>query len=124
MEHRPASAILLLIPHCWFNHATAAPSICGRSRDDPAIATFSLNSTLQIPSLKPKRRCTIFASSGRCSMAGWREIKESAETSVTTMQKWGSLFSFLLTVTFIVPPWIYLVGDLRAAIGPFAYALA
>lgn len=57
-------------------------------------------------------------------MAGWREIKESAETSAATMQKWGGLASFLLTVTFIVPPWIYLVGDLRAAIGPFAYALA
>jgi hypothetical protein len=57
-------------------------------------------------------------------MAGWREIKESAETSATTMQKWGGLASFLLTVTLIVPPWIYLVGDLRAAIGPFAYALA
>ena len=57
-------------------------------------------------------------------MAGWREIKESAESSATTLQKWGSLSSFLLTVTFIVPPWIYLVGDVRAAIGPFAYALA
>ena len=57
-------------------------------------------------------------------MAGWTEIKESTETSISTIQQWGSLSSFLLTVTFIVPPWIYLVGDLRAAIGPFAYALA
>ena len=57
-------------------------------------------------------------------MAGWKEIKESVETSAATMQKWGGLASFLLTVTVIVPPWIYLVGDLRAAIGPFAYALA
>ena len=57
-------------------------------------------------------------------MAGWREIKEPAETSATTMWKWAGLSSFLLTLTFIVPPWIYLVGDLRAAIGPFAYALA
>jgi hypothetical protein len=57
-------------------------------------------------------------------MAGWRDIKESEEPSVTTMQKWSSLSSFLLTVTFIVPPWIYLVEDLRAAIGPLAYALA
>jgi uncharacterized membrane protein YwaF len=57
-------------------------------------------------------------------MAGWREIKEPAETSATTMWKCAGLTSFLLTITFIVPPWIYLVGDLRAAIGPFAYALA
>lgn len=41
-----------------------------------------------------------------------------------TMQKWGGLASFLLAVAFIVPPWIYLVGDLRAATGPFVYALA
>lgn len=57
-------------------------------------------------------------------MAGWTEIKESPETPIATVQRWGSLSSFLLAVTFIIPPWIYLVGDLRAAIGPFAYALA
>jgi hypothetical protein len=54
------------------------------------------------------------------------EVRQDANTEISamTMQKWGGLASFLLTVTFIVPPWIYLVGDLRAAIGPFAYALA
>jgi len=41
-----------------------------------------------------------------------------------TMQKWGGLASFLLAVTFIVPGLIYLVGDLRTALGPWAYALA
>jgi hypothetical protein len=41
-----------------------------------------------------------------------------------TMQKWGALASFLLAVVFIVPSLIYLLGDLRTAIGPFAYALA
>ncbi len=41
-----------------------------------------------------------------------------------TIQKWGGLASFLLAVAFIVAPLIYLVGDLRDAIGPFAYALA
>jgi len=57
-------------------------------------------------------------------MAGWREIKESAATSAMTMQKWGGLASFLLAVAFIVPPWIYLTGNLRAATGPLVYALA
>jgi hypothetical protein len=57
-------------------------------------------------------------------MAGWREIKESAQTSAATMQKWGGLASFLLVVAFIVPPWIYLTGNLRAATGPFVYGLA
>ena len=71
-------------------------------------------------------------------MAGWREIKESAErngnvrvrtdanarTSSLTTQKWGGFASFLLAVAFIVPPLIYLLGDLRDAIGPFAYAPA
>lgn len=32
--------------------------------------------------------------------------------------------SFLLAVAFIVAPLIYLVGDLRDAMGPFAYSLA
>ena len=40
------------------------------------------------------------------------------------MQKWGGLASFLLAVAFIVPSWIYLTGDLRAANGPLAYDLA
>lgn len=41
-----------------------------------------------------------------------------------TMQKWGGLASVLLAFTFVVPRWIYLVGDLRTALGPFAYGLA
>jgi hypothetical protein len=71
-------------------------------------------------------------------MAGWREIKESAESngnvrvprdanvsaSAATMQKWGGLASFLMAVASIVPSWIYLTGNLREAIGPFVYALA
>lgn len=57
-------------------------------------------------------------------MASWSNIKESPAHPSPTMQKWGGLASFLLAVTFIVPPWIYLVGDLRAIAGPFVYALA
>lgn len=41
-----------------------------------------------------------------------------------TMQKWGGLASLLLAITFVVPRWIYLVGDLRTALGPLAYGLA
>lgn len=41
-----------------------------------------------------------------------------------TMQKWGGFASFLLAVAFVVAPLIYLVGDLRSANGPLAYALA
>ena len=40
------------------------------------------------------------------------------------MQKCGVLASFLLVVAFIVAPLIYLFGDFRAAMGPFAYATA
>jgi hypothetical protein len=40
------------------------------------------------------------------------------------IHKWGALASFCLAVTFIVPGLIYLVGDLRTAIGPYAYRLA
>ncbi len=40
------------------------------------------------------------------------------------IQKWGGLASFLMVVAFIVPAFIYLTGDLRAANGPLAYALA
>ena len=38
--------------------------------------------------------------------------------------KWGGLASFLLAVAFIVAPLIYLMGNLRDAMGPLAYALA
>lgn len=41
-----------------------------------------------------------------------------------TTQKWGSLASFLLAVSFIVAPMIYLMGNLRDAMGVFAYDLA
>lgn len=40
------------------------------------------------------------------------------------IQKWGGLASILLAITFIVPGLIYLVGNLRSAIGQFAYHLA
>lgn len=38
--------------------------------------------------------------------------------------KWGSLASFLLALSFIVAPFIYLTGNLRDALGIFAYDLA
>ena len=41
-----------------------------------------------------------------------------------TIQKWGGLASFLLAAAFVVAPFIYLVGNLRDAFGPFTYALA
>ena len=47
-----------------------------------------------------------------------------AGTSDLTTQKWGGLASFLLAMAFIVAPSIYLFGNLRDAMGPFAYALA
>jgi hypothetical protein len=41
-----------------------------------------------------------------------------------TINKWGGLASFLIAVSFIVAPLIYLMGNLRDAIGVFAYRLA
>jgi hypothetical protein len=41
-----------------------------------------------------------------------------------TINKWGGLASFLLVVSFIVAPLIYLIGNVRDAIGVFAYNLA
>jgi hypothetical protein len=41
-----------------------------------------------------------------------------------TINKWGGLASFLLAVAFVVAPLIYLTGNLRDAIGVFAYDLA
>jgi hypothetical protein len=41
-----------------------------------------------------------------------------------TIQKWGSLASFLLAVSFFVAPGIYLTGNLRDANGIFSYQLA
>lgn len=40
------------------------------------------------------------------------------------IQKWGGLASFLGAVTFLVAQWLYLVGNLRDAIGPFSYDIA
>ncbi|MBI5353547.1 MAG: hypothetical protein HZB50_12975 [Chloroflexi bacterium] len=41
-----------------------------------------------------------------------------------TINKWGGLASFLIAVSFVVAPLIYLTGNLRDAIGVFAYDLA
>jgi hypothetical protein len=41
-----------------------------------------------------------------------------------TISKWGGLASFLLAVSFVVAPLIYLIGNLRDAMGVFAYDLA
>lgn len=41
-----------------------------------------------------------------------------------TMQKWGGLAACLLVVAYIVPSLIYLMGELRHALGPLTYALA
>ena len=41
-----------------------------------------------------------------------------------TINKWGALASFLIAVSFVVAPLIYLTGNLRDTIGIFAYDLA
>ena len=41
-----------------------------------------------------------------------------------TVNKWGALASFLLGVSFVVAPYIYLTGNLQDANGPFMYGLA
>lgn len=41
-----------------------------------------------------------------------------------TIHKWGGLASFLLAISFIVAPPIYLMGNLRDAMGRFGYDLA
>ncbi len=41
-----------------------------------------------------------------------------------TIRKWGGVASFLLAVSFLVAPAIYLTGNLRDAIGVLAYHLA
>lgn len=41
-----------------------------------------------------------------------------------TPNKWGGIASFLIAAAFIVAPLIYLTGNLRDAIGVFAYDLA
>lgn len=41
-----------------------------------------------------------------------------------TINKWGAVASFLLAVSFVVAPLIYLTGNLRDTIGVFTYDLA
>ena len=41
-----------------------------------------------------------------------------------TINKWGGLASFFLSVSFVVAPLIYLTGNLGDALGIFAYNLA
>jgi hypothetical protein len=41
-----------------------------------------------------------------------------------TLNKWGGLASFLIAVSFVVAPLIYLIGNLRDASGIFVYSLA
>ena len=41
-----------------------------------------------------------------------------------TINKWGGLASFLIAVSFIVAPLIYLTGNLRDSIGVFTYNFA
>ncbi len=41
-----------------------------------------------------------------------------------TINKWGGLASFLIAVSFVVAPLIYLTGNLRDTIGVFTYDLA
>lgn len=40
------------------------------------------------------------------------------------VEKWGALASFLMAVSFLVAPLIYLVGNLRDPLGPLGYDLA
>lgn len=49
---------------------------------------------------------------------------EGAKTSAVALQKWGGAAFFMMAVAFIVAPFIYLVGDLQSASGPFTYSLA
>jgi hypothetical protein len=47
-----------------------------------------------------------------------------SKTSSTNILKWGGFASLVMAVSFIVPFLIYLMGDLRDAMGPFAYSFA
>ena len=51
-------------------------------------------------------------------------LDASIEKSSERLQKWGAVTSFLLIFAFIIPQWIYLVGNLQDAFGPFVYSLA
>ena len=41
-----------------------------------------------------------------------------------TLSKWGGAASFVLAVAYIIPSLVYLMGDLRATLGPLAYSVA
>jgi hypothetical protein len=41
-----------------------------------------------------------------------------------TLSKWGGTASFVLAVAYIIPSLVYLMGDLRSALGPLAYGAA
>lgn len=51
-------------------------------------------------------------------------MKNILATPGSVAMKWGGFASLLLVVTFIIAPLIYLVGNLRDAMGPLAYNLA
>jgi hypothetical protein len=53
-----------------------------------------------------------------------KNLIADAKTSAMTIQKWGAFASFVLAVTFIVPSFIYLTGNLRDALGAFTYDVA
>lgn len=48
----------------------------------------------------------------------------NSKLSTAPVQKWGGFASFLLGVSFIVAPMIYLVGNLRDRFGPLGYSIA
>jgi hypothetical protein len=48
----------------------------------------------------------------------------NSKLSAAPVQKWGGFASFLLGVSFIVAPLIYLVGNLRDRFGPLGYSIA
>jgi hypothetical protein len=50
--------------------------------------------------------------------------RREANARTSTIQKWGGFASFLLAVAFVVPALIYLMGNLRDALGPVTYNVA
>lgn len=54
------------------------------------------------------------------------DVAPALEDEATThkLQKWGGVAGFFLAVAFIVAPYIYLVGNVRDAMGVYAYTLA
>jgi len=51
-------------------------------------------------------------------------MKNILVTPSSAATKWAGLASFLMAMTFIVAPLIYLVGNLRDTLGPLSYDLA